>query len=328
GLLYYGQNFLIYPSAFPQGSRQNVETPEAYDIPFENLMLDTVDRIKIHCYFMKQRKTLRGGTPFSPSETGEAETETETETEIETKTEARTKAATAYAARRPTVVMFHGNGGNMGHRVPLAHVFYKGFRCNVMMVSYRGYGHSEGSPSEKGIRIDAQTALDYLTSHPVFNSPQGDAEHVSNIIIYGQSIGGGVGLDLAARNPHAIRGIILENTFLSIPRLIPDVMPYLTSVTFLCHQRWDNAVAITKLPPTMALLMLSGSRDEIIPSWHMKELWDIAKTSGRKNATWVDFVSGHHNDTCMQRGYWEAVGDFIQRLAGGSESGSKEGLVL
>ncbi|KAF8521568.1 hypothetical protein BU17DRAFT_64797 [Hysterangium stoloniferum] len=74
------------------------------------------------------------------------------------------------------------------------------------------YGHSEGSPSEKGIHIDVQTALDYLTSHPIFNSPQGNAEHVSNIIIYGQSIGSGVGLDLAAQNSHAIRGIILENS--------------------------------------------------------------------------------------------------------------------
>ena len=45
---------------------------------------------------------------------------------------------TQFAATRPTVIMFHGNGGNMGHRIPLAKVFYVKMRCNVMMVSYRG----------------------------------------------------------------------------------------------------------------------------------------------------------------------------------------------
>ncbi|KAF8529567.1 hypothetical protein BU17DRAFT_60359 [Hysterangium stoloniferum] len=68
----------------------------------------------------------------------------------------------------------------------------------------------------------------------------------------------------------------------------------------------------------MALLMLSGSQDEIIPSWHMKELWDITKMSGRKNTTWVDFVSGHHNDTCMQRGYWEAESACRKNVKGSS----------
>ena len=46
--------------------------------------------------------------------------------------------------------MFHGNGGNHGHRIPLARVFYLKMRCNVLMMSYRGYGLSDGSPSEKG----------------------------------------------------------------------------------------------------------------------------------------------------------------------------------
>lgn len=49
--------------------------------------------------------------------------------------------------------MFHGNGGNHGHRIPLAKVFYLKMRCNVVMLSYRGYGHSEGAPSEKGARL-------------------------------------------------------------------------------------------------------------------------------------------------------------------------------
>lgn len=55
--------------------------------------------------------------------------------------------------------------GNMGHRVPIAHVFWQLMGCNVLMLSYRGYGLSEGTPSERGMRIDAQTALDYTCEH-------------------------------------------------------------------------------------------------------------------------------------------------------------------
>lgn len=99
--------------------------------------------------------------------------------------------------------MFHGNGGNLGHRIPLARVFFSKMRCNVLMMCYRGlvlmlvrsaivltisvrYGLSEGSPSEKGmqyeptyvtalnlessgIKIDAQTGLEYISSHPVLS---------------------------------------------------------------------------------------------------------------------------------------------------------------
>ncbi|KAF8586783.1 alpha/beta-hydrolase [Ramaria rubella] len=294
GLLYYGQNYLIYPSAFPPGSRTDVPRPSQFGMTYEDLMLDTVDGVKINCYFMQQRKELPGGTqPGLPSSSEETDEE--------------------FAARRPTVVMFHGNGGNAGHRLPLARVFYVQMRCNVLMLSYRGYGYSQGSPSEKGIRIDAQTALDYLTSHPILSPTKGGASG-SKIFLYGQSIGGAVAVDLAARNPQSITGLILENTFLSIPRMIPAALPFLSPFAFLCHQKWDNATMITKIPASMALLMLSGKQDEIVPAAHMSELWDIAQKSGRKDATWVDFEFGHHNDTCMQSGYWAAVSSFISRL--------------
>jgi len=194
-------------------------------------------------------------------------------------------------------------------------------KCNVLMVSYRGYGLSEGTPSEKGFRIDSQTALDYLTSHPILGTS--DKGPGSKIIIYGQSIGGAVAIDLAARNPNVVDGLILENTFLSIPRLIPSAVPYLSPFTFLCHQRWESEVTITKLPKDMALLMLSGALDEIVPSSHMKELWEIAKRSGRERATWLEFPSGSHNDTCTKPGYWEAVWTFIDEVATAPSSGDK-----
>jgi dienelactone hydrolase len=70
------------------------------------------------------------------------------------------------------------------------------------------YGKSNGSPSEQGIRMDAQAALDYLLEHPVSKN--------NKIILYGQSIGGAVAIDLASRNQANIAAVILENTFLSV----------------------------------------------------------------------------------------------------------------
>lgn len=64
------------------------------------------------------------------------------------------------------------------------------------MLSYRGYGRSTGEASEKGIRIDAQTALDYIKEHPVLKD--------TVVVLYGQSIGGAVAIDLASRNSKSV----------------------------------------------------------------------------------------------------------------------------
>ncbi|KIM43444.1 hypothetical protein M413DRAFT_443384 [Hebeloma cylindrosporum] len=281
GLVYYGQNYLIYPSAFPPGSR-----------------IDT-RWITLRCYLLPQKKELELGATFMniPKEMSEDE----------------------FIASRPTIIMFHGNGGNLGHRIPLAGIFFKRMRCNVLMMCYRGYGHSEGSPSEKGLRIDAQAGLDYLTSHPTLKQ--------TPIILYGQSIGGAVAIDLASRNPNKIEALVLENTFTSLPSLVPHALPALGPFSFLCHQKWDSASKIPLIPATTPILMLSGAKDELIPREHMRSLWEaVAKRGERRKvngsewkvglerAKYMEFQHGGHNDTCTQPGYWSAISDFIASL--------------
>lgn len=111
--------------------------------------------------------------------------------------------------------MFHGNAGNIGHRVPIAKVLEENLGCNVLMLEYRGYGLSTGDPNEEGINIDAQTALDYIRQQKETQS--------GKIIIFGQSLGGAVAIQLVARNQEAgdIVGLVLENTFTSIRDMIP-----------------------------------------------------------------------------------------------------------
>ncbi|KAN0082903.1 Alpha/Beta hydrolase fold [Tylopilus felleus] len=304
GLLYYGQNYLIYPSAFPPGSRTDVDVPSKYGLVYEDLTLRTEDGITLRSYLLMQRKEITHTHAMQVDWTEDQSNED-------------------FAATRPTVIMFHGNGGNHGHRIPLARIFFVKMRCNVLMLSYRGYGLSEGSPSETGLSIDAQTALDYVTSHPYLQK--------TPLILYGQSIGGAVAIHLASRNPSKITALILENTFMNLPRLVPHALPLLSPLTFLCHQKWDSASKIPFIPKSTPILMLSGVRDEVVPREHMQELWEIIARRqgskvqpdgepkvtevGRGKSKFVEFPGGSHNDTCVQQGYWTEVAVFVASLS-------------
>ncbi|KAL8728491.1 MAG: hypothetical protein Q9181_005334 [Wetmoreana brouardii] len=161
-------------------------------------------------------------------------------------------------ARRLTVLMFHGNAGNIGHRVPIAKVLEEHIGCNVLMLEYRGYGLSTGTPNEDGINIDAQTAIDYIRSN--------EETRNDKIIIYGESIGGACAVRLVANNQDAgdIAGLILVNTFTSIRKLIPSAFPPARYIAGLCHQYWNTEEVlpqITKIP----IIFMSGLRDEIVP---------------------------------------------------------------
>lgn len=112
--------------------------------------------------------------------------------------------------------MFHGNAGNIGHRIPIAKIIQEVVGCNVLMLEYRGYGMSTGVPDEAGLKIDAQTGLDYIRQRAETRG--------TKIVVYGQSLGGAVAINLVAQNQDSrdIAGLILENTFLSIRKLIPS----------------------------------------------------------------------------------------------------------
>ncbi|KAG1244583.1 hypothetical protein G6F68_015393 [Rhizopus microsporus] len=113
------------------------------------------------------------------------------------------------AIQSPTVVCFHAHTGNMGHRLPIAQVFYKKLGYNVVMLSY---GLSEGKPTEKGLKIDAQTVLAYIKQHPILKH--------TKLIAYGQSLGGSVAISLVSRNEEQFDALIIENTFLSVVNLM------------------------------------------------------------------------------------------------------------
>jgi hypothetical protein len=109
-----------------------------------------------------------------------------------------------------------------------------------------------------------------------------------------------------------VKALILENTFMNLPSLIPSAMPFLSPVSFLCHQKWESEKKLPKIPSTTPVLMLSGVRDEIVPKEHMKGLWELVKNR-RKDSTNASASSGPISETSDKdgEGKIEEVADAI-----------------
>ena len=276
-LLYFRQNSIIYPSTI-LNSRTDVPEPSQFKIQdASSIYLPTPDGETLHAYYLRPPN--------------------------------------AQLQKNITMLMFHGNAGNIGHRLPIAKVLSETIGCNVLMLEYRGYGLSTGSPDENGINIDAQTALDHVRNHGEMSK--------TKIIIYGQSLGGAVSIRLLAKNfektandgaseeknQQRIAGVILENTFLSIRKLIPAVLPPARYISLLCHQKWPSDETLQALPADAPpILFLSGLKDEIVPPVMMRTLYDICKV---KRKTWKAFENGDHNSTVAEPGYFDAIWDFL-----------------
>lgn len=252
GLLYTYQTKLIYPSGLPSGARQDTTDPSSQDLPFDPLWLTTPDGERLQAWYI--RRSNKEGGPHGT-----------------------------------TIVMFQANAGNIAHRLPIASILFKSLQVNVFMLSYRGYGLSTGSPQEKGIKIDAQVALDWIR----------DNCKGQQVVLYGQSLGGAVAIDAAVRNPW-IKALVLENTFLDIPSLIPSVLPPAKYFTFLCREIWASRSRLPLLSKQVKVLFMAGAKDELVPPAQMKELWSLCRHVEGSQKEWHEFEQGTHNDTCLQ----------------------------
>lgn len=155
--------------------------------------------------------------------------------------------------------------------------------------------------------------LDHIRAHPVLGK--------TKIIAYGQSLGGAVAIDVVARNPDAFSGLMIENTFLSVSKMIPHVIPMLKNLTWLCHLNWPSESSIRQIVKA-PILFLSGKNDELVPPAHMRTLYETSQTRGLK--VWKEFENGTHNDTCIQPGYFSAIRDFLLEIRDDMPEAAKE----
>jgi len=276
-LLYFKQNDIIYPAGLPAGARTDIPTPEQFNInDADSINFPTPDGETLHAYLLRPPN--------------------------------------AALKKNITLLTFHGNAGNIGHRLPIGKVLSESLGCHVFMMEYRGYGQSTGSPSEDGLTVDGQTALDFVRNHPELRG--------TKIVVYGQSLGGALTIKLVAANQEAgdIAGVILENTFTSIRKLIPTIMPPAKYIARLCHQQWASDETMTKITDSnLPILFMSGLRDEIVPPVMMKTLFESCKA--RK--VWKDFPNGDHNSTVAEPGYFDAIWSFLTRDILGTQPDDK-----
>lgn len=128
----------------PADNPARYRSPEEHQVPFENLYIECEDGVSIHAWLLLRTKEKND---------------------------------------RPTLVFFHGNAGNIGLRIPNALHMLQHLNANVLMVEYRGYGDSDSvKPNEKGLKLDAQAALKFISKHPKVDS--------SKIFLFGRSLGG------------------------------------------------------------------------------------------------------------------------------------------
>lgn len=164
---------------------------------------------------------------------------------------------------RATLLFFHGNAGNISHRLESIRQFHD-LGLSVLIVDYRGYGRSEGHPSEEGTYRDAAAAWEHLTAE------RGVA--ASDIVIFGRSIGGSIAAWLAARRTPG--ALIVESAFASLPELGQELYPYLP-VRWLSRYRYPTAeyVAAADCP----VLVIHSRDDEIIPFRHGRRIFEAAR---------------------------------------------------
>ncbi|MDZ4339488.1 MAG: alpha/beta hydrolase [candidate division NC10 bacterium] len=180
-------------------------------------------------------------------------------------------------ARRGTLLFFHGNAGNISHRLDSLKIFYD-LGLATLIIDYRGYGRSTGEPSEEGTYRDAEAAWRYLTG--ARQIPARD------IALFGRSLGAAVAAHLATR--HAPGALILESAFTSVPDLAAELYPFLPA-RWLARFRYPTAADLRSV--SCPVLIVHSRNDEIIPFAHAQRLFAAAREPRR-----LLEIRGGHND--------------------------------
>lgn len=263
--LYQLGDWLLYHPDQPPHSRIFVRSPSMVNLPSDNLHIVTADGVRINVVMVKQDSSIFNQVP--------------------------------------TILYLHGNAGNIGHRLPNVHGLYHYCGCNILLLEYRGYGHSDGIPTEEGLYFDAQAGLEFLLKHPGIDTQK--------IVVFGRSLGGAVAIDLASRPEYSgrIMTVIVENTFTSIPDTAKilfnwSIIKWLPVWIFKSQFKSIEKI-IRVLIPT---LFISGLADAIIPPHMMQELYQASRSKMKQMAV---FETGTHNETWQCNGYYRTINLFL-----------------
>lgn len=200
---------------------------------------------------------------------------------------------------RGVLLFFHGNAGNISHRLESLEIFNR-LRLSTLIFDYRGYGRSEGTPSEEGTYRDAAAAWRYLTE--IRRVPR------ERIVLFGRSLGGAIAAHAASR--HRPAALILESAFTSVPDVATHYFG-MFPVRWLTRYRYDTGRALRTV--SCPVLIIHSPDDEIIPFQHGRALFDIAPSEKRFLS-----IRGDHNTGFLMSGehYVNGLDEFLAAVLG------------
>lgn len=197
-------------------------------------------------------------------------------------------------AARGVALLAHGNAGNISHRLDYAPLFHR-LGYSLLLFEYRGYGRSEGRPSEEGTYADARAAWRHLVAQRGIPAER--------IVLVGESLGGAVAARLAAAERPA--ALVLASSFVSVPELAADLYPWLPARR-LARFRYDTLAALRQV--ACPVFVAHSRDDEIVPFAHGEQLFAAA----REPKAFLEMSGGHNEGFLFARAAWgEALGRFL-----------------
>jgi uncharacterized protein len=187
-----------------------------------------------------------------------------------------------------TILFCHGNAGNVTHRADILEKLHDDVGASVLIFDYRGFGRSEGKPNETGVLIDARAARAWLAKRENIGE--------KDIVMMGESIGGAVAVDLAAKD--GAKALVLISTFSNIPDVAAFHYSWLP-VRWLMHTRFDSIGKIANYKGP--LLQMHGKADTIVPFEMGKRLFEAANEPKKFQV----FPHHNHNDSTPEEFYRE-----------------------
>ena len=203
---------------------------------------------------------------------------------------------------RGVVLFCHGNAGNISHRLDSLKLFARlGF--SILIFDYRGYGRSEGKPTEAGTYRDVRAAYTYLLEKHLIKPEQ--------IVLFGRSVGAGVATHLASRQQCG--ALIMESGFTSVPDLAQQLYPFLP-VRLLTRFSYNSKEILKEID--CPVLVAHSQDDEIIPFSHGRQLFEAAGEPKHFLR-----MRGGHNDGFYVTGesYFNGLDQFLTEALSGGE---------
>jgi fermentation-respiration switch protein FrsA (DUF1100 family) len=195
------------------------------------------------------------------------------------------------------VVLAHGNGGNLSHRSRIAIELRKILDVSVLLFDYPGYGKSSGSPSEAGCYAAGDAMIEWLAKEK--SIPK------SRMILFGESLGGGVAAELAIRHEH--KALVLTKSFTSLPAAAKDLFPILPT-QWLMTNRYET---IKKLPGIRTPVFVAhGTEDRTVPFHHGEELFAAANEPKAFHR-----MEGQEHNAWFTSDFYRELKSFLERTS-------------